>query len=113
MTHPTLSRRDALKTAGLATAATFAGGTLTAPARADQLKKTAPRFSLGLVTYNVAKDWDLPTVLKICKASGIAAVELRTTHKHGVEPTLSAAERKDVKKQFADSGIVCWGAGST
>jgi sugar phosphate isomerase/epimerase len=113
MTHPTLSRRDALKTAGLATAAALAGGALTAPARADQLKKTAPKFSLGLVTYNVAKDWDLPKVLKICKASGIAAVELRTTHKHGVEPTLSAAERKDVKKQFADSGIVCWGAGST
>ncbi len=38
---------------------------------------------------------------------------MRTTHAHKVEPTLSAAERKDVKKQFADFGIVCWGAGST
>jgi sugar phosphate isomerase/epimerase len=65
------------------------------------------------VTYNVAKDWDLPTLLKVCKSAGIAAVELRTTHKHGVEPTLGKSERADIKKQFADSGVVCWGAGTT
>ncbi len=45
-------------------------------------------FKLGLVTYNVAANWDLPTTLKVCKAVGIAAVECRTTHKHGVEPSL-------------------------
>jgi len=69
-------------------------------------------FKLGLVTYNVAQNWDLHTTLKICKEAGIDAVECRTTHKHGVEPTLSAEQRKDVKKQFADSGIVFWGCGS-
>jgi sugar phosphate isomerase/epimerase len=72
----------------------------------------APLFKLGIVTYNVAKDWDLPTILKICKATGVAAVECRTTHKHGVEPSLNEAQRKDVKSQFADSGIVFWGCGS-
>ncbi len=108
-----LSRRDALKTAGMATAATLAGGGMTSSADAQVVSKAAPKFGLGLVTYNVAKDWDLPTILKICKATGVAAVELRTTHKHGVEPTLSAAERREVKKQFDDSGVVCWGAGST
>jgi sugar phosphate isomerase/epimerase len=71
-----------------------------------------PKFKLGLVTYNVAKDWDLPTILRICRATGFAAVECRTTHKHGVEPTLSVAERRDVKKQFADSGVVFWGSGT-
>jgi sugar phosphate isomerase/epimerase len=71
-----------------------------------------PKFNLGLVTYNVAKDWDLPTILRICRATSVAAVECRTTHKHGVEPTLSAAERRDVKKQFADSGVVFWGSGT-
>ncbi|QDT53656.1 Xylose isomerase-like TIM barrel [Caulifigura coniformis] len=108
-----LSRRNALKTAGLATVAALGGGPHVRSARAETPSGTPLKFGLGLVTYNVAKDWDLPTILKVCKASGVAAVELRTTHKHGVEPTLSAAERKDVKKRFEDSGIVCWGAGST
>lgn len=73
---------------------------------------TPAKFKLGLVTYNTAANWDLPTVLKVCKEVGIAAVECRTTHKHGVEPTLSADQRKDIRKQFADSGIVFWGSGS-
>jgi sugar phosphate isomerase/epimerase len=73
----------------------------------------APKFKLGTVTYNVPKDWDLPTLLKVCKETGIAAVEARTTHKHGIEPSLTPDKRKDVKKQFADSGVVFWGCGST
>ncbi len=72
----------------------------------------AARFKLGLVTYNVPANWDLPTILKVSKEVGVAAVECRTTHKHGVEPSLSSAQRKDVKKQFADAGIVFWGSGS-
>lgn len=71
------------------------------------------RFGLGLVTYNVAKDWDLPTVLRVCGEVGIAAVELRTTHAHKVEPSLAAAERDEVKRRFADSGVRFWGCGST
>jgi len=71
------------------------------------------RFDLGLVTYNVVKDWDLPTILRVCDEVGIAAVELRTTHRHGVEPSLSAAERAEVKKRFADSRVKFWGCGST
>ncbi|MCS7022383.1 MAG: sugar phosphate isomerase/epimerase [Gemmataceae bacterium] len=70
------------------------------------------RFRLGLVTYNVAKDWDLPTLLKVCQEVGIAAVECRTTHKHGVEPHLTPAERREVKKRFADAGVVFWGCGT-
>jgi len=83
-----------------------AAGSARPPATAE------PKFKLGLVTYNVAKDWDLPTILKVCRSAGISAVECRTSHKHGVEPSLSAADRKDVKKQFADSGVVFWGCGS-
>ena len=71
-----------------------------------------PKFKLGLVTYNVPANWDLPTILKTCRDVGIAAVECRTTHKHGVEPSLGAEERQKVKKQFADAGIVFWGCGS-
>ncbi len=72
----------------------------------------APKFRLGIVTYNVAKDWDLPTILKICKTVGVSPVELRTTHKHGVEPSLGADGRKEVKQRFADSGVELWGLGS-
>ena len=39
-------------------------------------------------------------------------VELRTTHKHGVERTLSKAERKEVTKRFADSPVTLVGIGS-
>ncbi len=67
---------------------------------------------LGLVTYNWGKDWDLPTVLKNLKLAGWKGVELRSTHKHGVEPTLTKQERKDVAKQFEDAGIVLVGLGS-
>ena len=70
------------------------------------------KFKLGIVTYNVPANWDLPTLLKTCQKVGIAAVECRTTQKHGVEPSLNAAERKTVKAQFADAGVVFWGSGS-
>jgi sugar phosphate isomerase/epimerase len=70
------------------------------------------KFKLGIVTYNVPANWDLPTLLKVCKEVGIAAIECRTTHKHGVEPSLTAEQRKEVKKQFADAGVVFWGCGS-
>ncbi len=63
------------------------------------------RMKLGLVTYQWAKDWDLPTLIANCEETGFLGVELRTTHGHGVEPSLSAAELLDVKKRFADSKI--------
>jgi sugar phosphate isomerase/epimerase len=62
-------------------------------------------MKLGLVTYNMAKDWDLPTLIEKCRSTGFEAVELRTTHAHGVEPSLSAAERQAVRRQFEGSGV--------
>lgn len=101
-----LSRRSFLATAGASLAAAGHPNALTAAEK-------PLKFKLGLVTYNVPAMWDLPTILKVCKEVGIAAVECRTTHKHGVEPKLTAAERKDVRKQYSDSGVVFWGCGST
>jgi sugar phosphate isomerase/epimerase len=62
-------------------------------------------FKLGLVTYNLAKDWDLATIVKNCEQTGFEAVELRTTHRHGVEPVLSKEQRLEVKKRFADTKV--------
>lgn len=80
----------------------------TQPAQAPRQR----RYRLGMVTYNIAANWDLPTILRVSRAVGIAAVECRTTHRHGVEPTLNAEERRRVRGQFADAGIVFWGCGT-
>ena len=69
-------------------------------------------MQLGLVTYQWGADWDLPTLIKNCQATGFAGVELRTTHKHGVEPSLDDAARKEVAKRFADSGVELVGLGT-
>lgn len=74
------------------------------------LKKSAMKF--GLVTYQWGKDWDLPTVISNCEKSGFEAVELRTQHAHGVEISLNALQRAEVKRRFADSSVICVGYGS-
>jgi sugar phosphate isomerase/epimerase len=67
---------------------------------------------LGTITYNIAKDWDLPTLLKRLEALKYEGVELRTTHAHGVEVGLSPAQRAEVKKRFDDSPVELAGMGS-
>ena len=68
---------------------------------------------LGIVTYNIAADWDIPAILANCEAVGIHGIELRTTHAHGVEPSLSAHERREARAQFADSPVTIIGLGTT
>ncbi len=70
-------------------------------------------LKLGTVTYNIAKDWDVPTIIKNLTEAGFEAVELRTTHKHGVEITLTPAQRAEVRKQFEASPIKIGGLGTT
>jgi sugar phosphate isomerase/epimerase len=60
---------------------------------------------LGAVTYNILKDWDVDTIIKQLEMNGFEAVELRTTHKHGVEPSLTMEERKAVGKKFSSSKV--------
>ena len=69
-------------------------------------------MKLGMVTYLWGKDWDLDTVIKNCAATGFTGVELRSTHKHGVEVTLSKAQRAEVKRKFDDSPVEFVGPGS-
>lgn len=106
-----MQRRLFLQTGALAAAGVAASTSVSAApiAKGDH----TPKFRLGLVTYNLAAAWDLTTLLRVCEKAGISPVELRTTHKHGVEPSLSKEQRKDVRKRFADSGIDIWGCGTT
>lgn len=103
-----LSRREFLAVSS-GTAASFA---LSHSLLAAQTDKKPPAMQLGLVTYNWGKDWDLPTLLKNCEMTGFAGVELRSTHKHGVEITLTKEQREEVRARFADGPVACVGLGS-
>jgi sugar phosphate isomerase/epimerase len=73
---------------------------------------TRGKMKFGLVTYQWGKDWDLPTLLANCEKTGLLGVELRTQHAHKVEIALTAIQRAEVRKRFADSPVKCLGYGS-
>ncbi len=62
-------------------------------------------LKIGIVTYNIARTWDIPAIIKNCTEARFDGVELRAGHAHGVETTLPAAQRSEVKKRFADSPV--------
>lgn len=70
------------------------------------------KMKLGTVSYNLAMDWDIPTIIANCTEAKFEGVELRTTHKHGVEVTLNSQQRAEVKKRFADSPVALASLGS-
>lgn len=62
-------------------------------------------LKLGMMTYTLGRDWDVDTIIKNCTETKFQHIELRTTHKHGVEVSLTASERAAVKKRFQDAGL--------
>jgi len=104
MAGQSITRRGLLTGAGAALAAGALEIASTGSVEA-QGKAGDPPFGLGTVTYNVPKDWDLPTLLKILPAVGVHSIEFRTTHAHGVEPSMSSAQRTEVRQRCADAGI--------
>ncbi len=71
-----------------------------------------PAFHLGLVTYMIGARMDLPALIRLCEQTGLEGLELRSTHKHGVEPTLDAAGRARVRQLFARTRVRLVGLGS-
>ncbi len=59
----------------------------------------------GLMSYNLAKDWDIDTIIKNCTQTGFEHIELRTTHAHGVEVTMGKEQRQTIRKRFEDAGL--------
>ena len=110
-----VNRRNFLRAAG-----TTVGGLALLPGLSSGAQEAGkptppgshPTMHLGLVTYNLAADWDIPTIIKNCEAAKFEGVELRTTHAHKVEVNLSKAERQEVKKRFAGSKVQLMGLGS-
>jgi len=110
-------RRGFMKTGSIALAGlglSGRAGQARAPAGPSALPdQPDPPFHLGLVTYNLAKDWNIETLIKNCERTGFEGVEVRTTHKHGVEISLSPEQRAEVKKRFADSSVRLVSLGTT
>ena len=113
------NRRDFLRrSAAAACALPLAASARAAPVPAC-LPPAAPRPAappegprLGLVTYLWGADLGLDALIAACEAGGLGGVELRTTHAHGVEPSLGPKQRAEVKRRFADSAIEWLGIGS-
>ena len=113
--------RRAFLTTGVLSAVTL--GSSTAEARgflagpqsptSASAETSPPPFKLGLVTYNLAHDWDIDTIIKNCEETGFQGVELRTTHKHGVEISLDKAQRAEVKRRFDASRVRLMSLGTT
>lgn len=98
------SRRKFIQTSVLGAAALGTGiSKVTSAKNTPSEKKKYPPLKLGLMTYTLGKEWDIDTIIKNCSETGWVHAELRTTHKHGVEVSLSKQERSEVKKRFEDS----------
>lgn len=110
-----IHRRHFLTTTTLGTGALGLRSLTTLAAAATKepsFQAGTPSMHLGLVTYNLAKDWDIETIIKNCQETRFEGVELRTTHAHKVEVTLSKDQRKEVRKRFEDSPVKLMGLGS-
>ena len=111
MSMPVNSRRDFLKRSISVGAAALVGQPL---GRTLLLaaERSGSKMKFGLVTYQWGRDWDLPTLIANCEKTKVLGVELRTEHAHKVEANLSDAQRREVKKRFADSAVTLVGLGT-
>lgn len=95
----------------IAGTALIAGGPLSAPLALAQ--KGRPTFHLGAVTYNTLKDFDVEMIIRVLEGAGFEGVELRTGHKHGIEPSIGREERARVRHRFEQSRVRLVSYGTT
>jgi sugar phosphate isomerase/epimerase len=111
--HTSPDRRTFLQLAAGTAAACLARPSLFAQeAQRATLSPKGEKMGYGLVTYQWAKDWTLDELISNCEKAGVGGVELRTTHAHGVEPSLNDEQRAEVAARFNDSSVVLVGLGS-
>jgi len=102
------SRRNFLKTTALTGTAAIVPGCIKSTAPTEEtgdFKLNTNPLKLGVMTYTLASKWDIDTIIKNLMETGYQSVELRTTHAHGIEVTLSPEERAEIKKRFEDSPL--------
>jgi sugar phosphate isomerase/epimerase len=104
-----MERRNFIKAAALSTTAAMIP--VAAQTAAEPQQKSRPfvlnpnPLKIGVMTYTIAKDWDIETIIKNLTETQYQTVELRTTHAHKVEVNLTPSQRAEVKKRFQDSPL--------
>ncbi len=106
-----LSRRRFLERGFCVAAGAVAAGALSSCNVAGPGAKRRAQTRFGFTTYQWGQDWDIPTLIANCRKAEVFGVELRTSqsYAHKVELELNAQQRREVKKQFADSPIALVG----
>ena len=109
-----ISRRSMITSSAAIAAVAGLGSSVNLLARPQNVSRgtATTEMNFGLVTYQWGKDLDLPSLIDTCEKSGLTGVELRTEHRHAVEPSLSKADRDDVRKRFEASAVELVGYGS-
>ncbi len=103
-----MKRVDFIRNSVITAAASVVPATLLAEKNPDQKQSfTINRnpLKIGVMTYTIAKDWDIETIIKNLTEANYQTVELRTTHAHKVEVDITASQRAEVKKRFKDSSL--------
>ncbi len=97
--HETRSSRRAFLATGAGLALSAAGPLAAA--------KRVNKMHFGFTTYIWGRQWDIPTLIANCKELKAYGIEMRVEMKsaHGVELELNPAQRREVKKRFADSPV--------
>lgn len=73
-------------------------------------------MKLALLTYNMARRWNLAKITEVARASGFAGVEFRAEaeHEHGVELERTKPERREIRDRIEDAylEVACIGTSS-
>ncbi len=73
-------------------------------------------MKLSLLTYNMARTWELPRLLEFARHGGYAAIELRAeaNHRHGIELETTPQERREIRDRIQDAylDVSCIGLSS-
>jgi len=90
---------------------TFVGGAASALCTFGMSAGRVSKMKFGFTTYQWGKDWDIPTLIANCTKAKAFGLEVRTSahYAHGIELDLSAAKRREVRKQFAGSAVTLVG----
>lgn len=73
-------------------------------------------MKLSILTYNMARNWELAKITEFARDGGFAGIEFRaeSRHKHGVELEATADERRDIRNRLQDNFLeaACIGVSS-
>lgn len=103
-----MERRKFIKAAALTSATAIvpiAAQCVTVSRKKEPFTPNPNPLKIGVMTFSIAKEWDIETIIKNLTETKYQTVELRTTHAHKVEVDLTPSQRVEVKKRFKDSPL--------